>query len=62
MFKEDVINSIVSGIPNVPGDDQCVLLLGYEDEMLEMFQVRCPSIFDLRGSDLTRNIELQSGT
>ncbi|KAL0569244.1 hypothetical protein V5O48_012731 [Marasmius crinis-equi] len=38
VFKEDVINSLVSGIQNIPGDDQCVLLLGYEEEMFEMFQ------------------------
>ncbi|KAK1227900.1 hypothetical protein PQX77_009090 [Marasmius sp. AFHP31] len=44
VFKEDVINSLVSGIQNVPGDDQCVLLLGYEDEMFEMFQSCNPGL------------------
>ncbi|KAL0069485.1 hypothetical protein AAF712_003520 [Marasmius tenuissimus] len=44
VFKEDVINSLVSGIQNIPGDDQCVLLLGYEDEMFEMFQSCNPGL------------------
>ncbi|KAG7091804.1 hypothetical protein E1B28_008207 [Marasmius oreades] len=44
VFKEDVIDSLVSGIQNMPGDDQCVLLLGYEEEMFEMFENANPGL------------------
>lgn len=36
-FKTSVIDTIVAEVQNVPGDDRCVLLLGYEKQMLEMF-------------------------
>ena len=38
-FKTSVIDTLVAEIQNVPGDDRCVLLLGYEEEMERMFQV-----------------------
>lgn len=38
-FQTAVIDTIVAEVQNVPGDDRCVLLLGYEKEMKEMFQV-----------------------
>ncbi|CAD6447396.1 0557e774-38d7-48ff-aa0d-164e8d9530c5 [Sclerotinia trifoliorum] len=38
MYRTAVIDTIVAEVQNVPGDDQCVLLLGYEDKMVEMFQ------------------------
>ncbi|KAG7100208.1 hypothetical protein E1B28_001983 [Marasmius oreades] len=44
VFKEDVIDSLVSGIQNMPGDDQCVLLLGYEEEMFDMFENANPGL------------------
>ncbi|KAF5346141.1 hypothetical protein D9758_009985 [Tetrapyrgos nigripes] len=37
-FKKDVIDTIVAEVQSVPGEDRCVLLLGYEDKLLEMFQ------------------------
>ncbi|RAL64195.1 hypothetical protein DID88_002088 [Monilinia fructigena] len=37
-YRTAVIDTIVAEVQNVPGDDQCVLLLGYEDKMVEMFQ------------------------
>jgi len=37
-YKTAVIDTIVAEVQNVPGDDRCVLLLGYEDEMKTMFQ------------------------
>jgi hypothetical protein len=43
-FKTAVIDTIVAEVQNVPGDDRCVLLLGYEAPMREMFQVRHSSI------------------
>ncbi|RXW16619.1 hypothetical protein EST38_g9234 [Candolleomyces aberdarensis] len=36
-FKTSIIDTIVAEVQNVPGDDQCVLLLGYEKQMTAMF-------------------------
>jgi len=38
-FKAAIIDTLVAEIQNVPGDDRCVLLLGYKAQMEEMFQV-----------------------
>jgi hypothetical protein len=37
-YKTAVIDTLVAEIQSVPGDDRCVLLLGYEEQMVEMFQ------------------------
>ncbi|KAL3469205.1 P-loop containing nucleoside triphosphate hydrolase protein [Aspergillus californicus] len=37
-FKTAVVDTIVSEVQSVPGDDRCVLLLGYQEQMTEMFQ------------------------
>ncbi|KAL4931891.1 protein GbpA [Aspergillus undulatus] len=37
-FKTAVIDTIVAEAQSNPGDDRCVLLLGYQDQMTEMFQ------------------------
>ncbi|KAF3761456.1 P-loop containing nucleoside triphosphate hydrolase protein [Cryphonectria parasitica EP155] len=37
-FKTSVIDTIVADVQSVPGDDRCVLLLGYKDQMEAMFQ------------------------
>lgn len=42
-FKTAVIDTLVAEIQSVPGEDRAVLLLGYEDKMVEMFQV-CISV------------------
>lgn len=39
-YKTAVIDTIVAEVQNVPGDDRCVLMLGYKEQMEEMFQVR----------------------
>lgn len=39
-FKTTVIDTLVAEIQSVPGEDRCVLLLGYKEQMEEMFQVR----------------------
>ena len=39
-FKTTVIDTMVAEIQSVPGEDRCVLMLGYTEQMLEMFQVR----------------------
>ncbi|KAJ7601754.1 P-loop containing nucleoside triphosphate hydrolase protein, partial [Mycena polygramma] len=36
-FKTAVIDTLVAEISGVPGEDRAVLLLGYEDKMVEMF-------------------------
>jgi SpoVK/Ycf46/Vps4 family AAA+-type ATPase len=38
IYKTAVIDTIVAEVQNVPGDDRCVLLLGYEPQMMGMFQ------------------------
>ncbi|KAG9254027.1 P-loop containing nucleoside triphosphate hydrolase protein [Emericellopsis atlantica] len=37
-YKTSVIDTIVAEVQSVPGDDRCVLLLGYKDRMESMFQ------------------------
>lgn len=34
-----VIDTIVAEVQSVPGEDRCVLLLGYKTQIVEMFQV-----------------------
>jgi hypothetical protein len=38
-YKTAVIDTIVAEVQSVPGEDRCVLLLGYKEQMEEMFQV-----------------------
>lgn len=38
VFKAAVIDTIVAEVQSVPGEDRCVLLLGYESQMVDMFQ------------------------
>jgi len=38
-YKTAVVDTIVAEVQSVPGEDRCVLLLGYKPEMEEMFQV-----------------------
>ncbi|KAI0030555.1 P-loop containing nucleoside triphosphate hydrolase protein [Vararia minispora EC-137] len=38
IFGTSVIDTLVAEVQSVPGDDRCVLLLGYEGPMREMFQ------------------------
>ncbi|KAF8252466.1 P-loop containing nucleoside triphosphate hydrolase protein [Wilcoxina mikolae CBS 423.85] len=37
-YKTAVIDTLVAEVQSVPGDDRCILLLGYEDKLKEMFQ------------------------
>jgi hypothetical protein len=37
-YKTAVIDTIVAEVQSVPGDDRCVLLLGYMEQMEEMMQ------------------------
>lgn len=37
-YKASVIDTIVAEVQSTPGEDRCVLLVGYKDEMEKMFQ------------------------
>ncbi|KAK4152576.1 helicase required for RNAi-mediated heterochromatin assembly 1 [Chaetomidium leptoderma] len=52
-YKTAVIDTIVAEVQSVPGDDRCVLLLGYKDQMENMFQNVNPG--------LSRRFPLASG-
>lgn len=39
-YKTAVIDTIVAEVQSVPGEDRCVLLLGYKSQIEDMFQVR----------------------
>lgn len=39
-----MVDTIVSEVQSVPGEDRCVLLLGYEDEMRALFQNSNPGL------------------
>ena len=47
-FKTAVVDTIVAEVQSTASDDRCVLLLGYEDQMKEMFQVRQTSFTAIR--------------
>lgn len=38
MFRSAVVDTIVAEVQSTPGEDRCVLLLGYNDQMRQMFQ------------------------
>jgi hypothetical protein len=38
MFRSTVVDTIVAEVQSTPGEDRCVLLLGYHDQMRQMFQ------------------------
>ncbi|KZT00352.1 P-loop containing nucleoside triphosphate hydrolase protein [Laetiporus sulphureus 93-53] len=37
-YKTAVIDTIVAEVQSTPGEDRCVLLLGYKEQIMEMFQ------------------------
>lgn len=43
-YKTAVIDTIVAEVQSVPGDDRCVLLLGYRDQLETMFQSVNPGL------------------
>lgn len=43
-FKTAVIDTLVAEVQSTPGDDRCVLLLGYKDQMERMFQKVNPGL------------------
>ena len=44
IYKGAVIDTIVGEVQNTPGEDRCVLLLGYEDQMKEMLDNSNPGL------------------
>lgn len=44
IYKMAVIDTIVAQVQSIPGDDRCVLLLGYADQMEQMFQSVNPGL------------------
>lgn len=44
IYKASVIDTLVAEIQSVPGDDRCVLLLGYREEMENMLQNANPGL------------------
>lgn len=37
-YKTAVIDTIVAEVQSVPGEDRCVFLLGYKEQIMTMFQ------------------------
>lgn len=44
VFRAAVIDTLVAEIENAPGDDRCVILIGYSEPMEEMFQNSNPGL------------------
>lgn len=44
IYKTAVIDTLVAEVQSVPGDDRCVLLLGYQDEMETMLRNANPGL------------------
>jgi hypothetical protein len=60
-YKTAVIDTIVAEVQSVPGEDRCVLLLGYKDQMVEMFQVNNELLPSQQSMTVTTLEECQSG-
>ena len=43
-YKSSVVDTIVAEVQSNPGEDRCVLLLGYKDKMEEMFRNTNPGL------------------
>ena len=43
-YRVAVVDTIVAEVQSTPGEDRCVLLLGYKDQMEEMFQKVNPGL------------------
>lgn len=43
-YKTSIVDTIVAEVQSTPGEDRCVLLLGYEEQMKEMFRNTNPGL------------------
>lgn len=43
-FKTGVIDTLVAEVQGVPGEDRCIILLGYEDKLEELFENANPGL------------------
>lgn len=43
-YLRNATRRIVAEIQSVPGEDRCVILLGYEEKLVEMFQIANPGL------------------
>jgi hypothetical protein len=43
-YKTSIVDTIVAEVQSTPGEDRCILLLGYEDQMKEMFRNTNPGL------------------
>ncbi|CZR60723.1 uncharacterized protein PAC_10619 [Phialocephala subalpina] len=43
-YGTSVIDTIVAEVQGIPGDDRCIILVGYEDRLKEMFQNANPGL------------------
>ncbi|KAH8587115.1 P-loop containing nucleoside triphosphate hydrolase protein [Bisporella sp. PMI_857] len=44
VFRQAIVDTLVAGIQNVPGEDRCVILLGYEDKMRDFITKSNPGL------------------
>ncbi|UKZ95690.1 uncharacterized protein TrAFT101_010512 [Trichoderma asperellum] len=56
-YKTAAIDTIVADVQNVPGDDRCVILIGYQEQMEEMFQNVNPGLSRRFSVDTPFNFE-----
>lgn len=43
-YRASVLDTLVAEVQSVPGEDRCVILLGYEDRLMEMFRNANPGL------------------
>jgi hypothetical protein len=43
-YRNAVLDTLVAEVQSVPGEDRCVILLGYEDRLMEMFRNANPGL------------------
>lgn len=43
-YRAAVLDTLVAEVQSVPGEDRCVILLGYEDRLMEMFRNANPGL------------------
>jgi AAA lid domain len=71
-YFRDATRRIVAEIQSVPGEDRCVILLGYKEKLVEMFQIANPGLsrrspmadafhfHDFSDSEMRQILELRS--